>query len=162
MAESSFWKYWALMLTVLFLLKIGIGYYNETNVKEAAPLPDITPVMTSPQYYTPAPTPEAEKYTWEINYYGFEGGNNLGILKFENEGTADLCAVKFKFEFYRASGDFYNEIKVDVGNVTAGQSISKKVALPAKYYGYETWSKKKIFVTVNGGAWEEQNLESYE
>jgi len=111
--------------------------------------------------YTPTPTPQGDKYIWEINYYGTENGNYLGIITFENKGD-NLRAVKFKFEFYKASGAFYSDKKFDVGDVAGGQIVKKKVDIPTRSYSYEVWSKEKIFVTVNGGPWEEQQLQNYE
>jgi hypothetical protein len=88
-------------------------------------------------------------YKWQIDYYGREGSRDLGILTFINSGKT-LPNVKFRFEFYKSSGDLYSEDSVPIGDVSDGKIVQKKVSLPGRYTGEETWSQEKIFVYVNG------------
>lgn len=97
---------------------------------------------------------QAERFSWQIDYYGREGSRDLGVLRFENMGK-NLSGVKFRFEFYRASGALYSTESLGIGDVVSGEIVRKKVSLPGRYLGEETWSEKKIFVYVNG-VWEEQ------
>ncbi len=91
----------------------------------------------------------AKLYTWQIDYYGIEGSKNLGTLTFENKGQ-NLSNVKFKFVFYTTSGNLYSEESFYVGNVASGKVVQKKVSLPARYWGQETWSKEKMYIYING------------
>lgn len=88
-------------------------------------------------------------YKWQIDYYGREGSRDLGILTFINRGNT-LPNVKFRFEFYKSSGDVYSLDSVLMGDVSPGKIVQKKVSLPGRYAGEETWSQEKIFVYVNG------------
>jgi len=45
-----------------------------------------------------------------------------------------------------------------MGDAASGEILRKKISIPAQYYGYETWSKRKIFIYING-TWEEEKLE---
>lgn len=90
-----------------------------------------------------------KQYKWQIDYYGRDGSRDLGILTFINSGNT-LPYVKFRFEFYRSSGNLYSEDSVLIGDVSRGKIVQKKVSLPGRYTGDETWSQEKIFVSVNG------------
>ncbi len=97
---------------------------------------------------------QGKRYRWLIDYYGREGSRDMGILRFENMDK-NLAGVKFRFEFYKSSGALYSTESLDIGDVASGEIVRKKVSLPGRYLGGETWSEKKIFVYVNG-VWEEQ------
>lgn len=100
-------------------------------------------------------------YTWRIDPYGREGSTDLETLIFENSGR-NLSNIKFKFEFYTSSGKFYSDVSVDVGNVASGKIVRKKVSLPSRYWGTETWSKEKLFLYINGSLEEAQIFENGE
>ena len=97
---------------------------------------------------------QAKRYRWGIDYYGREGSRDLGVLRFENMGK-NLSGVKLRFEFYESSGALYSTESLYLGDIASGEIVRKKVSLPGRYLGEETWSEKRIFVYVNG-AWEEQ------
>ncbi len=90
-----------------------------------------------------------KEYTWQIDYYGREGSRDLGRVTFENRGK-NLSNVKFRFAFYRASGAQYSEESLNIGDVASGKVVQKKVSLPSRYWGEETWSQEKVFAYVNG------------
>lgn len=95
-----------------------------------------------------------KKYKWRIEFYEREGSRDLGVLTFENMGK-NLSDVKFRFEFYKSNGEQYSTESLNIGDVASGEIVRKKLSLPGRYSGVETWSEKKTFVYVNG-AWEEQ------
>ena len=109
----------------------------------------------------------AKLYTWRIDYYGREGSRDIGTLIFENMGQ-NLYNVKFKFGFYKGSGDLYTEESTVIGDVASGKIIRKKVSLPSRYWGEETWSREIMFIYINGSLkekwiyendeWKEQQL----
>lgn len=96
----------------------------------------------------------AKRYKWRIEFYGREGSRDLGVLIFENLGK-NLSSVKFRFEFYKASGEQYSTESINIGDVAFGGIVRKKISLPGRYLGKETWSERKIFTYING-VWEEQ------
>lgn len=92
---------------------------------------------------------EQSAYSWQIDYYGREGSRDLGTLTFINRGRS-LSDVKFRFEFYMSSGSLYSEESVPIGNIGSGKIVQKKISLPGRYLGIETWSHEKVFVSING------------
>ncbi len=96
----------------------------------------------------------AKRYKWRIEFYGREGSRDLGVLIFENLGK-NLSSVKFRFEFYKASGEQYSTESINIGDVAFGGIVRKKISMPGRYVGEETWSERKIFTYING-VWEEQ------
>ncbi len=100
-------------------------------------------------------------YKWQINYYDREGSRDLGVLTFINRHD-DLLNVRFKFVFYTSSGDLYSEESVPLGDVAAGATVRKKISLPGRYLGGETWSKQNLFVYINGSVIEKLTYENDE
>lgn len=110
-----------------------------------------------------------KSYKWQIEYYGREGSRDLGTLIFTNSGRT-LLNVKFRFSFYKSSGDLYSVESLEVGDVGPGIIVRKKLSLPGRYTGEETWSRETIYVHINGtvmeswvyenGEWTEQQLNS--
>ncbi len=96
----------------------------------------------------------AKRYKWRIEFYGREGSRDLEVLIFENLGK-NLSSVKFRFEFYKASGELYSTESINIGDVAFGGIVRKKISMPGRYVGEETWSERKIFAYING-VWEEQ------
>jgi|GEM_PF-1473288 len=90
-----------------------------------------------------------KQYGWKIDYYGRDGSRDLGTLTFVNRGK-NLSNVKFRFAFYESRGATYFEQSVPMGNVSSGKTIRKKVSLPGRYIGEETWSQEKVFLYING------------
>ncbi|MCZ7400954.1 MAG: hypothetical protein O8C61_01890 [Candidatus Methanoperedens sp.] len=90
-----------------------------------------------------------KRYGWKIDYYGRDGSRDLGTLTFVNKGK-NLSNVKFIFEFYESNGATYSEQSVPIGNVSSGKTVFKKVSLPGRYIGEETWSQEKVFLYING------------
>lgn len=88
------------------------------------------------------------RYKWEIDYYDREGSRDLGTLTFINSGT-NLSDVRFRFVFYSSNEALYSEESVHIGDVASNEIVRKKVSLPGRYRGAETWSQEKIFVYVN-------------
>ncbi len=109
-----------------------------------------------------------KSYEWQLDFYGREGGRELGILKFTNRGK-ELSDVKFRFELYRASGALYSEESVPIGNIASNKVVRKKISLPSRYSGAETWSRAELSVLINSttdelwvyenNEWTEQQLE---
>lgn len=110
-----------------------------------------------------------KQYKWQIEYYGREGNRDLGTLIFTNSGRT-LLNVKFRFAFYKSSGDLYSMESLIVGDVEPGKIVRKRVSLPGRYTGEETWSRETISVYLNGtareswlyenGEWMEQEVNS--
>lgn len=106
-------------------------------------------------------------YKWQIEYYGREGSRDLGTLIFTNSGRT-LLNVKFRFAFYKSSGDLYSVDSLPIGDIASGKIVRKKVSLPGRYTGEETWSRETISVYINGtvkeswvyenGEWMEQEV----
>jgi hypothetical protein len=106
-------------------------------------------------------------YKWQIEYYGREGSRDLGTLIFTNSGRT-LLNVKFRFTFYKSSGDLYSVDSLPIGDIASGKIVRKKVSLPGRYTGEETWSRETISVYINGtvkeswvyenGEWMEQEV----
>lgn len=90
-----------------------------------------------------------KRYGWRIDYYGREGSRDLGVLTFVNKGK-NLSNVKFRFAFYMSSGTLYSEESIPIGDVASGETVRKKVSLPGRYNGEETWSREKVFLYING------------
>jgi len=90
-----------------------------------------------------------KRYGWKIDYYGREGSRDLGILTFVNKGK-NLSNVMFRFEFYKSSGTLYSEESIPIVEVASGETVRKKVSLPGRYIGEETWSREKMFLYING------------
>lgn len=90
-----------------------------------------------------------KRYEWKFVYYGREGSRDLGTLTFVNRGK-NLSNVNFRFEFYKSSGASYSEDSVLIGDVASGKTVRKKLSLPGRYWGEETWSTEKLFVYING------------
>lgn len=90
-----------------------------------------------------------KQYGWRIEYYGREGGMDLGMLTFANRGT-NLPDVKFRFAFYDSSGATYSDKSIQIGDVDSGKTIYKKVSLPGRYTGGSTWTQEKVFIYING------------
>lgn len=89
-----------------------------------------------------------KQYKWQIEYYGREGSRDLGTLIFTNSGRT-LLNVKFRFAFYESSGDLYSTESLPVGDVAPGKIVRKKLSLPGRYRGEETWSRQTISVYLN-------------
>lgn len=62
----------------------------------------------------------------------------------------NLSNVKFRFAFYESSGATYSEESIPIGDVASGKTVRKKVSLPGRYTGVETWSQEKVFLYING------------
>ena len=90
-----------------------------------------------------------KRYGWRIDYYGREGSRDLGVLTFVNRGK-NISNVKFRFVFYISSGALYSEESIPIGDVASGETVRKKVSLPGRYAGEETWSREKVFLYING------------
>lgn len=90
-----------------------------------------------------------KRYGWKIDYYGREGSRDLGALTFANMGK-NLSNVKFRFAFYESSGATYSEESIPIGDIASGKTVRKKVSLPGRYTGVETWSQEKVFLYING------------
>ncbi len=91
----------------------------------------------------------AKLYGWRIDYYGREGSKDLGTLIFENRGP-NLSNIKLIFQFYTSSGASYASESLYVGDIASGKTVRKKVSLPGRYWGEETWSREKMFLYING------------
>jgi hypothetical protein len=100
-------------------------------------------------------------YGWRIDYYGREGSRDLGVLTFANKGK-NLSNVKFRFDFYISSGTLYSEESIPLGEIASGETIRKKVSLPGRYIGEETWSREKVFLYINGSIKEIMDYENDE
>lgn len=99
------------------------------------------------------------QYQWKIDYYGTDGGEDLGIMEFENQGK-NLSNIKFRFEFYRSGGEQYSTRSLQVGDVASGATVRKKISIPARYYGAPSWSTGKVFIYINE-TWKEEKLEEF-
>ncbi|NJD52661.1 MAG: hypothetical protein FIB07_07310 [Candidatus Methanoperedens sp.] len=97
------------------------------------------------------------QYSWKIDYYGTDGGEDLGIMEFENQGK-NLSNIKFRFEFYQSSGEQYSTRGLQIGDVASGATVRKKISIPARYYGTSSWSTRKVFIYINE-TWKEEKLE---
>ena len=102
-----------------------------------------------------------KQYGWKIEYYGREGGMDLGILTFANRGKS-LPDVKFKFVFYDSNGATYSDKSIQMGDVDSGKTIRKKVSLPGRYTSGSTWTQEKVFIYINGSLKEIMVYEDYE
>ncbi|VVB92662.1 Uncharacterised protein [uncultured archaeon] len=108
-----------------------------------------------------------KQYGWRIDYYGREGSRDLGVLTFINRGR-NLSNVKFRFVFYVSGGALYSDESIPIGDVASGETVRKKVSLPGRYIGEETWSQEKLFLYINGSIkeimvyendeWREENI----
>lgn len=90
-----------------------------------------------------------KRYKWQIEYYSREGSRDLGTLIFTNSGRT-LLNVKFRFAFYKSSGDLYSDESLPIGDVAPGKIARKKLSLPGRYTGEETWSQQTISLYING------------
>lgn len=106
-----------------------------------------------------------KKFLWELIFYGSEGGKDLGTITFQNTGK-NLSNVKFTFLLTEYDGDFYSSESVLIGDVAKGKIVTKKVSIPSRYWGGETWSIMDLSIYVNNtieekwvlrdGEWKEQ------
>jgi hypothetical protein len=90
-----------------------------------------------------------KQFGWKIEYYGREGSMDLGVLTFTNRGK-NLSDVEFRFAFYDSSSTTYSDKSIPMGDVASGKTVRKKVSLPGRYTGVQTWIKQKVFVYING------------
>jgi hypothetical protein len=49
-----------------------------------------------------------------------------------------------------------------MGDVASGKTVRKKVSLPGRYWGTETWSKEELFLYINGSLEAAQVFENEE
>lgn len=55
----------------------------------------------------------------------------------------------------RYNSEQYSTESLNIGDVAFGGIVRKKISMPGRYVGEETWSERKIFTYING-VWEEQ------
>ncbi len=55
----------------------------------------------------------------------------------------------------RFNSEQYSTESLNIGDVAFGGIVRKKISMPGRYVGEETWSERKIFTYING-VWEEQ------
>jgi hypothetical protein len=90
-----------------------------------------------------------KKFLWQISFYGNENGRDVGAITFQNTGK-NLSNVKFIFLLLTNSGNLYDSESVLLGDVAQGKTITKKVSMPSRYWGQETWSQMNLSIYVNG------------
>jgi hypothetical protein len=133
-------------IIIIIIIIIISGCIVESNPASIETTPKIEYVYITPQ---PTPVPTMLKYNWDMEFFRTYGSNSEYYFNFENTGNIDLNNVKLKFEFYTNSQNYYTDRKFDIGDVYSGRKVEKIISFPNRFYGSETWSTMKMFISYN-------------